>query len=146
MAICVLLVGCNHQSRCVFSCDDCNENESCVNYISATCPHGCIERNFSNHYYKINETKEDNTTQDSGIPIPEECPEGQHKWLFSCISDDMYCYQDNSKGTHCDCDILTFPDGHNETRNCYCWNDLVMYYTCINLTEENITVVKDIKI
>ena len=86
----------------------------------------------------LNTTEE--PIEDSGILIPETCPEGQHKWLFQCISDDIYCYQDNSRGTHCDCDILTFPDGHNETRNCYCYNDLVMYYTCINITEENITI------
>ena len=64
----MFLVGCDlrYTSRCAMSCDECNDNESCVNYISAFCPHGCLEQgsiwnttlNFNGSYTWVNNTKE----------------------------------------------------------------------------------------
>jgi len=51
---------------------------------------------------------------------------------LSLFDPNKYCYVDDSKSYHCTCDVLIFPDGHNETRNCQCYDDLVLHYTCIN--------------
>lgn len=51
----LMISGCNLRyptSRCVQTCNDCNDNESCVNYISAFCPHGCIKH--QNYFEVIN--------------------------------------------------------------------------------------------
>ena len=69
---------------------------------------------------------------------------GEKLTNWSIGRDDEYCYPDNSRGIHCICDIVVFPDGRNETKNCHCLDDLVMYYTCINKT--NLTIIKGVEI
>lgn len=52
----------------------------------------------------------------------------------------IYCYPDNTKSQECKCKVLIYQNGTNKTLSCNCYNDLVMHYTCINITKENVTI------
>jgi len=102
---------------------DCMQDEVCVGEEGISNLGVCM--NQTNTYYALaNITRKNITT---------------FKY-FHPNDNKTYCYPDNTKGNHCTCDILFYPDGHNESVNCKCYNDLLMYYTCINLTEKNMTV------
>lgn len=115
----VFLVGCEEIPQCV-SNSDCNNSQIC--YDDGSYQHIKYCKDVSNFYQKV-----DMNTSKGYDPFSDN---------------NTYCYPDNSKSNICRCDILTFPDGHNETKNCHCVNDLVMHYTCINTS--NVTITKGV--
>ena len=128
IGFCILLIGCS--------------------YIQFSCTVGWSnETHFCNEYYNYEEKYIEKNTNIFNI--------GNMTTIFNLKNmtinttsnirgENTYCYADNSKGGHCICDIIIYPDGHNESRNCDCWNNLVVYMTCINST--NLTIIKDVKI
>jgi hypothetical protein len=118
--LCIILTGCTTRTWCETS-KDCKADEFCFDDGGWDGGKHCMP------YYPfiyINLTEKNET---DGIASREN---------------DIYCTPDWNASIHCNCDTLVFPDGHNETVNCKCYDDLVMHYRCRNLTEENITLIR----
>ena len=63
----------------------------------------------------------------------------------SLFGDDMYCYEDRGASFVEVCDYLIYPNGTNVSVSCRYYDDLVMHFECINITQKNMTVVKNVE-
>jgi hypothetical protein len=146
--ICVILVGCEKGKPCESS-EDCADDEYCFQTSDIFSSASCVDKPYY-YYPEMNATE--NATRLNINNMIEEV--GQNRSLFraenisvyprNLTHSDMYCYDNTSTPDDCTCDLLIYPDGHNESRDCWCYNDLIIHYTCINITKENITVIRDV--
>jgi hypothetical protein len=142
MKLCWIVVGCLFFTECteMVSCEtnaDCNESEICIIHDGVLTPSYCQKQEVN--YYQVNNSNQNISRSLLGKDL--------FKGSFEKVnSSDTYCYKDDSLGNHCQCDVLVYQDGHNETVNCWCWSDLLVHYRCINLTRENATLLRGVPI
>jgi len=117
VGMCILFVGCEEVKRCETNMD-CNKSEYC--FDNGGYPHLNYCKEFPNYY--------------------------NQEYFIGANMSEIYCYPNNEDGTECNCNVIIYPDGHNETMFCRCYSDLVMRFTCVNKTKENITVIENVKI
>lgn len=141
LLLCLLIVGCSAEKFCTSKLD-CNSTEYChintIPYIYALIGVGeCREDKQT-----IIPLVEVDSVNGSDIHITYN-PNLSHSFSPHFVKDDFYCYKVSPKTFEtCECDILIYPDGHNESKNCNCFFTRGLDTTCINLTKENITIKK----